>query len=128
MLVHVVGTNRGNGATTPAVGLSNEDTAEVRTWIADVEADLAGGALSKAGGLDYDPDQVLSPAKLANRLGIPPDDAKTREALRKRLESWRKANFDGGWVEVTNPKPREPRYLYPLGKVWSLIQDLKPSG
>ena len=37
-------------------------------------------------------------------------------------------SFDGGWIEVTNPKPREPRYLYPLGKVWPLIQDMKPSG
>jgi hypothetical protein len=78
-------------------------------------------------GVD-DPDIPLSPAKLADRLGLLPNDKKAREALRKRLESWRKANLDGGWIGVTDPKPREPRYLYPLGKVWPLIQDMKPSG
>jgi len=79
-------------------------------------------------GAKDDPDTPLSPAKLADRLGIPKDDSKARETLRKRLESWRKANLDGGWIEARDPKPREPRYLYPLGKVWSLIQDVKPSG
>lgn len=80
------------------------------------------------GGTKDDPDTPLSPAKLADRLGIPKSNAKGREALRKRLESWRKANPDGGWIEARDPKPREPKYLYPVGKVWPLIQDLKPSG
>jgi hypothetical protein len=74
-----------------------------------------------------DPNELLSPAKLADRLGIPSDDAKTRERIRKRVEEWRKRNLDGGWIEVTDPRPREPRYLYPLGKVWPLVQDLKRS-
>ncbi len=94
-------------------------------YLADVEADLAGGKPANNGD---DPDAPLSPAKLADRLGIARSDAKAREKLRKRLESWRKANLDGGWIEARDPKPREPRYLYPLGKVWSMIQDLKPSG
>ena len=87
----------------------------------------AGTAKDQSTFVD-DPDIPLSPAKLADRLGIPPDDRKAREALRKRLESWRKANLDGGWIGVEDPKPREPKYLYPLGKVWPLIEALKPSG
>jgi hypothetical protein len=76
-----------------------------------------------------DPDQLFSPAKLADRLGIPANDTKRRDAVRKRLEKWRKANLiDGGWIEVADPKPREPRYLYPLGKVWPVIEDMKHSG
>jgi hypothetical protein len=74
------------------------------------------------------PDELLSSAKLADRLGIPADDTKARENVRKQVDSWRKAHFDGGWIEVTNPKPRKPKYLYPLGKVWPLIEYLKPSG
>jgi hypothetical protein len=74
-----------------------------------------------------DPEAPLSPAKIADRLGIPSDDSQ-REALRKRLESWRKANLDGGWIETRDPKPREPRYLYPIGKVWSIVEDMKHSG
>ena len=74
---------------------------------------------------DDDPETPLSTAKLADRLGVLSEDRKKREAVRKRLESWRKANFDGGWIEPKDPRPREPKYLYPLGKVWSLIEDLK---
>ena len=44
MLVYVAGPPEATRATMPAVGLSPEDTEEVQTWIADVEADLAGGA------------------------------------------------------------------------------------
>jgi hypothetical protein len=100
-------------------------------------ADQAGGrpgttpAVEDQGG-EYpwggdDPEAPLSPAKIADRLGIPPDDSQ-REALRKRLESWRKANLDGGWIETRDPKPREPRYLYPIGKVWPIVKDMKRSG
>ena len=106
-------------------------------WMAAIEAEqrlrelaeyLSGARLDGGHGKRDDPATLLSPAKLAGRLSIPESDAKTREALRKRLESWRKANLDGGWIEARDPKPREPKYLYPLGKVWPLIQDLKPSG
>ena len=88
----------------------------------------AAGTAKDQSTLVDDPDIPLSPAKLADRLGIPPDDRKAREALRKRLESWRKANLDGGWIGVEDPKPREPKYLYSVGKVWPLIEDLRPSG
>jgi hypothetical protein len=77
---------------------------------------------------DDDPETPLSPAKLADRLGIPGDDKDAREALRKRLEKWRNKNRDGGWVEVADRKPRQPGYLYPVGKVWPVVEDMKPSG
>ena len=72
-------------------------------------------------------DEPITPAKLADRLGIPADDDKAREALRKRLESWRNNNRTGGWIEVADPKPRQPRYLYPLGTVWPIVKDMKRS-
>lgn len=77
---------------------------------------------------DDDPETPLSPAKLADRLGIPKDDKKRREALRKRLENWRDHNKAGGWIEVADRKPKEAGYLYHLGKVWAVIEDMKPSG
>jgi len=85
------------------------------------------GKQKTAAGGD-DPDQLLSSGQLADRLGIPANDKKKREALRKRLESWRNRNQDGGWIEVADRKPKQPGYLYPLGKVWSVIEDMKPSG
>ncbi len=77
---------------------------------------------------DDDPETPVTPAKLADRLGIPGDGKKAREALRKRLETWRNKNRDGGWVEVADRKPRQAGYLYPVGKIWPVVEDLKPSG
>jgi hypothetical protein len=78
---------------------------------------------------DDDPETPLPPARLADRLGIPVGDTKRREALRKRLEMWRNANPSGdGWVEIEGARGRKPRYLYYLGRVWPLIEDMKPSG
>lgn len=74
---------------------------------------------------DDDPKTPFSPKALADRLGIPSDDEKQRDNLRKRLEEWRKRNFDGGWIEVENRKPRDPQFLYPIGKAWPLIEDMK---
>jgi hypothetical protein len=73
------------------------------------------------------PDEPVSPSKLADRLGIPPSDKNARRALSKRLERWRTANRSGGWIEVADPKPREPRYLYPLRTVWPIVEDLRVS-
>jgi hypothetical protein len=89
------------------------------------EADQGGGKPVNNGD---DPDAPLAPARLADRLGIPQTDTKAREALRKRLEKWRNANRNGGWIEIADPKPKQPRYLYLLGKVWSVIEDMKRSG
>jgi hypothetical protein len=73
-------------------------------------------------------DEPITPAKLADRLRIPQDDKRVRNTLNKRLQRWRDENPGGGWVEVTDPKPRQPRYLYPLRTVLPIVEDLKPSG
>jgi hypothetical protein len=72
-------------------------------------------------------DEPVTPGKIADHLGIPGHDKKARTALSKRLERWRNANRGGGWVEVADPKPREPRYLYPLRTVWPIVEDLRIS-
>ncbi len=64
-----------------------------------------------------DENLCLSPADLANRYKVP------RGALESRLKRWRKCHGDG-WKQVTDPKPREPRYLYCVSAVWSVIQNL----
>ena len=48
---------------------------------------------------------LFSPKQLAERYGLPAD------AVRKRLERYRKHNLDG-WVENVERKPREPQYTY----------------
>jgi len=98
--------------------------------IADAAELLEGSeeAASNRGPQDNDPGLLLSVSGLAARLGIREDDAKTRDALRKRVEAWRGKSPDGGWIEVQDPKPNEPRYLYPLGKVWPFIKGMKNSG
>jgi hypothetical protein len=79
---------------------------------------------------DDDPEAPFPPATLAHRLGIPTDDRKRREALRKRLESWRNDHPSSvaGWLEVGGAAGRNPKYIYKIGKVWSVIEDMKPSG
>lgn len=73
-------------------------------------------------------DEPVTPSKLADRLGIPNTDSKTRERIRKRLESWRNDNPNGGWIENANARGRQARYLYPLRTVWSIVKDLRHSG
>ena len=77
---------------------------------------------------DNDPDTPFPHAKIADRLSIPKADTRKREALRKRLEAWRKQFPTGGWVEAADRKGRQPKYLYPIGKVWHVIENMKPSG
>jgi len=77
---------------------------------------------------DADPETPLTPENLADRLGIPTDDDKAREALRQRLRTWRKANLDGGWLEDQDAKHKQPKFYYRVGKVWDRIKDLRPSG
>lgn len=50
-------------------------------------------------------DAMMHPVDLAAALGLP------AEALRKRLDRWRKRNEDG-WQETTEPRAGEPRYVY----------------
>jgi len=70
-----------------------------------------------------DPDERLSPAAIAKAIGLP----WPHEALRKRLERFRKKNFDAFW-QVDNRKPTEPEFLYRARTVLPLLEDLKASG
>ncbi len=59
-----------------------------------------------------------------------PDLAKkhcvNREALDQRLRRWRSSNPDcNGWVEVADPKSREPKYLYEEAEILGIISDLR---
>jgi hypothetical protein len=67
---------------------------------------------------DTEPDPMLSAADLANHYHLAP------EPLRKTLDRWRAKNADG-WSEVTDRKPREPRYLYRVSAVRSVIEKLQ---
>ena len=95
---------------------------------AKTAAAMQGADKSKHPWGDDDPETLLSPAKLADRLHIPPEDRKNRENLRGRLRTWRDANPGGGWIEVADRKAKQPGYLYPVGKVWTTIEDMESSG
>ncbi len=60
----------------------------------------------------------LSPAELAEQHGL------DSEALRKRLERWRRKHMDG-WIENTERKPTEAQFLYAPSVVESVIQQAK---
>jgi hypothetical protein len=62
-----------------------------------------------------------SAAQLAEEFGLP------AEALRKRLEAFRKDNLEG-YVEVPNAKSRQPRFLFYLSAVQPIINSMKISG
>jgi len=81
-----------------------------------VEAGIAG---------TFSDDQKVTLPALAKAYGL---SDKQKERLRKRLEVWRKANIDGGWIERTERKPREPKYLYPFGKIKSIVIEVLSSG
>jgi len=49
------------------------------------------------------------------------------DALRKRLDRYRKHNFDG-WEQNKDRRPREPRYLYQLQAVKTIVEELRASG
>jgi len=49
-----------------------------------------------------------------------------KEALRKRLDRYRSTHFDG-WKENTDRRPREPKYLYQLGAVKHIIENMLAS-
>ena len=67
---------------------------------------------------DIAEDTVLSARILADRTGVDYD------TLRMRLTRLRKQDF-GSFTEVENPKPNEARYLYKIGHVRLIIEDLK---
>lgn len=50
-----------------------------------------------------------------------------QEALRKRLERYRKTNLGDGWKEQTNDSRREPKYSYRLKAVRPILDELRAS-
>jgi hypothetical protein len=66
-------------------------------------------------------DPLLTHVELANRYNV------QREATRKRLDRWRSVN-DAGWIEATDIRPNEPKYLYRLSAVRNLFEQSQPSG
>ncbi|MCH8151465.1 MAG: hypothetical protein IH830_03715 [Planctomycetes bacterium] len=75
--------------------------------------------VGKSAGPIHD-DAMMSPGQLALAFDVP------AEALRGRLKRWRVKNPDAdGWIEITKRAPREPQYLYRVGAVLVVIEDLK---
>jgi hypothetical protein len=68
----------------------------------------------KAGG------ERLSCPDLASRYKV------NAEALRKRLERWMPTHQED-WLEVTNRRPRDPKYLYRVSAVLPIIRELQQS-
>ena len=62
----------------------------------------------------------LGPRELAKMFDVDCD------ALKKRLERFRKRNHNG-WNPVSDPRPREARYLYQVGTVKPIIASMKAS-
>lgn len=69
---------------------------------------------------DLDDAARLTADELAERFGVPVD------ALRKRLDRWRKRH-DGGWFELVNAGRGAPRVLYEVGAVRAVIEAAKAS-
>lgn len=63
-------------------------------------------------------ESFLSALDLSTMTGI---DA---EKLRKRLERWRPMH-DDGWYEVNDRKANQPKYLYNVGAVRELIDEMR---
>ena len=75
-----------------------------------------------------DRDGMYTAAQIADLLGIPPDDLRARDLVRKRLENWRAGRPQGDWWEREYPGPRTARYVYRLSAVWAVVEDLQRSG
>lgn len=69
------------------------------------------------GSAMVDDEARLAPADLAAHFAVPKD------ALRQRLDGWRKKH-DEGWYEVTERKPREAKYIYRVGSVRHIIEQM----
>lgn len=91
-------------------------------WSGAGESQTRGGrTATQRANEPIPPDAYLSSSDLAKQYGV---DA---EALRKRLDRWRKTN-ESGWREVTDRRPREPKFLYQVAAVLAVIRELQSSG
>jgi hypothetical protein len=88
--------------------LSLRMAANVHTIVGKHQAEQAG----------VDPNASMSAPDLARVFKLNPD------ALRKRLDRWRKQNGDG-WTDVPNPKPNEAKVLYRVAAVQSVIDEMR---
>jgi hypothetical protein len=63
-------------------------------------------------------DAMMAPSTLADRLG------RSRDAVRKALERWRLEHpqeTGRGWIEVSDRREKEPKYLYRVGSVREIV-------
>lgn len=108
--------------------LYDPETGNTYVALKQLAAEIERERLLSGELVEKDPDQLLSPAALADYLGIPKDDRKRRDALRKQLEAWRNANPEGdGWIEVADRKPKEAGFFYRFGAVRHLLARFRPS-
>jgi hypothetical protein len=111
---------------------AKQELADAQAAIAKILADkspIIGNDLRSNDDQNNENDRLLSSAQLADYLSIAKKDHHKRDALRKHLESWRKANPSGdGWIEVEGAGGRKAKYLYNLSKIRHLIEDMKTSG
>jgi len=108
---------------TTLVGMSPDDLARI---VETVKQNTGG-----TNATTDNPDQMLTPQRLADRAGIPEADKLARDSLRKTLEKWRRENISKqgtDWVEVADRKPREPGFLYRLGAVEHLLLTARATG
>jgi len=87
----------------------------------DTDGDSACTAPAGNSALPVDDSAWYTHAALANAFGV------DSEALRKRLDRYRKNNLDG-WEKKQDSRPREAKYLYKMAAVRPLIEDLRASG
>lgn len=74
----------------------------------------ANVALDEEGFYSYD--------RLAESYGI-----RSKDALRKRLDRYRKQHFDGGWKEVQDRRSRDARFLYRHNDVKHILTEMQAS-
>jgi hypothetical protein len=86
--------------------------------LVDANPSASSAAVDSGPGIRLEDAGLYSPATLAEALGLEQD------FVEARLTRWRHANMGStAWIEVTERKPREPKYLYRAAAVRSLLQE-----
>ena len=67
---------------------------------------------------------LVTLTKITERFDL---NHRQKERLRKRLDTWRKNNPGGGWIEVADRKQNQDGYLYPMAQIRPLIEAVKSS-
>ncbi|GMV79774.1 MAG: hypothetical protein AMXMBFR7_09580 [Planctomycetota bacterium] len=102
------------------LAVRDEEAAHAAGCATDAHSSRAEHAILTARGLsEGSPSNgYFSSTDLAMRHGL------DSEALRKRLERWRKENGEG-WIETPNRKSRQPAATYQESAVWAVLKALK---